>query len=195
MKRSLILASCLLVTAWSSAAVLGGESAAEGDVPPVLNFTMESLDGTPVHLKKYQGKVVLFVNVASRCGNTPQYSTLQMLHDKYAKQGLAVVGVPCNQFGAQEPGSAQQIAEFCSSKYGVTFDMLSKVDVNGENACELYKYLTSEEAGKATAGKIKWNFEKFLIGRDGKIVARFSPRTKPDSPEVISTIEQALKSN
>src|SRR5690606_31831927 len=138
---------------------------------------------------------VLFVNVASRCGNTPQYSTLQMLHDKYAKQGLAVVGVPCNQFGAQEPGSAQQIAEFCSSKSGVTFDMLSKVDVNGENACELYKYLTSEEAGKATAGKIKWNFEKFLIGRDGKIVARFSPRTKPDSPEVISTIEQALKSN
>jgi len=192
MKRMLVFASCLLVAA-CSVALLGGKAVAEGDVPPALNFTMETLDGTPVHLKKYQGKVVLFVNVASRCGNTPQYSALQMLHDKYAKDGLAVVGVPCNQFGAQEPGSAAQIAEFCSSKYGVTFDMLSKVDVNGDNACDLYKYLTSKEAGEATAGKIKWNFEKFLIGRDGKIVARFSPRTKPDAPEVISAIEQALK--
>ncbi len=190
MKR-LVFASCAAVAVLATAVVIGGEKA-QGDVPPVLNFTMEGLDGKPVALKKYQGQVVLFVNVASRCGNTPQYTALQALHEKYSKQGLAVVGVPCNQFGAQEPGSASEIAEFCSSKYGVTFDMLAKVNVNGDDACDLYKYLTSEEAGKATAGKIRWNFEKFLIGRDGQIVARFAPGTKPDSADVVSAIEKAL---
>lgn len=192
MKR-LVFASCVTMAALATAVTVGGEKKAQGDVPAVLNFTMEGLDGKPVDLKKYEGKVVLFVNVASRCGNTPQYSSLQALHDKYAKQGLAVVGVPCNQFGKQEPGTAAQIAEFCSSKYGVTFDMLAKVDVNGDNACDLYKYLTSQTVGDQAAGKIRWNFEKFLIGRDGQIVARFAPRTKPDAPEVVSAIEGALK--
>ncbi len=192
MKQSPVF--CLLaVAALFSATVVAADKKASEETPTVLNFTMEGLDGKPVDLKKYEGKVVLFVNVASRCGNTPQYEGLQALHEKYKDQGLAVVGVPCNQFGKQEPGTSEQIAAFCSTKYGVTFDMLSKVDVNGENACDLYKLLTSEQVGKATAGNIKWNFEKFLVGRDGKVAGRFAPKTGPQSPEVISAIEAELK--
>jgi glutathione peroxidase len=159
-----------------------------------LNEEMETLEGKKVNLaEKYKGKVVLLVNVASKCGNTPQYKPLEALHEKYAKEGLAIVGVPCNQFGKQEPGSSKDIAEFCEQNYGVKFDMLSKVDVNGENAAPLYKYLTSKETDPKFAGRITWNFEKFLFNRDGKVVARFTPKTQPDSPEVVAAIEKELK--
>jgi glutathione peroxidase len=158
-----------------------------------LNVEMQTLDGKKVNLAdKYKGKVVLLVNVASKCGNTPQYKPLEALHEKYGSQGLAIVGVPCNQFAKQEPGTASEISEFCTKNYGVTFDMLSKVDVNGEDAAPLYKTLTSKETDPDYAGKIKWNFEKFLFNRDGKVVKRFDPKTQPDSPEVLSAIEAEL---
>lgn len=159
-----------------------------------LNFTMKNINGEEVKLsKKYAGKVVLVVNVASQCGLTPQYKQLQALHEKYAKQGLAVVGFPCNQFGRQEPGSASEIKQFCTENYGVKFDMYSKVAVNGKNACDLYKYLTAQKTKPKGSGKVSWNFEKFLIGRDGKLVARYSPRTKPDDKSVVEQIETQLK--
>jgi glutathione peroxidase len=158
-----------------------------------LRFTMESLDGKDVDLSQYQGKVVLIVNVASKCGLTPQYEQLQELHEKYADQGLAILGFPSNQFLGQEPGTAEEIAEFCRKNYGVGFDMFAKVDVKGDNAADLYKVLTSLDTKPTGAGDISWNFEKFVLDKDGFVVGRFSPRTKPDAPEVISLIEEQLK--
>ncbi len=166
--------------------------AAEEQPPAALNFTMKSLEGKDVDLKKYQGKVVLIVNVASECGLTPQYEGMQGLHEKYAGQGLAVLGFPCNQFGAQEPGSAAEIRKFCSANYGVKFDMFAKVDVNGEQACPLYKHLTAAATKPQGPGQIGWNFEKFLLDRSGKVIARFSPQTEPQDPAVIKAIEAAL---
>jgi glutathione peroxidase len=158
-----------------------------------LNHDMKTLAGRPVNpAEKYAGKVVLLVNVASKCGLTPQYKALQALHDKYAEQGLAIVGVPCNQFNGQEPGTALEIAAFCTANYGVKFDLLEKVEVNGDSACPLYKQLTSEETNPKSPGPIQWNFEKFLFNRDGELVARFSPRTTPDAPEVVDAIEAQL---
>jgi len=157
-----------------------------------LSFTMKALDGKDVNLGKYQGKVVLIVNVASKCGLTPQYEQLQALHDKYSEKGLAILGFPCNQFLWQEPGTAEQIQEFCRVNYGVTFDMFAKVNVKGDEACDLYKTLTALDTKPVGPGKISWNFEKFVIGRDGEVVARFSPRTKPDDPAVLKVIEAEL---
>ncbi len=158
-----------------------------------LDHKMKTLGGEEVDLaKKYAGKVVLVVNVASKCGLTPQYADLQKLHEKYADKGLALVGFPCNQFGKQEPGTSEEIATFCKENYGVTFDMFEKVEVNGDGACDLYKQLTATETKPQGAGKISWNFEKFLIGRDGKIVARFNPRTEPDDAELVAAIEKEL---
>ena len=158
-----------------------------------LNQEMKTLDGKKVNLaKKYDDKVVLLVNVASKCGLTPQYEQLQAMHEKYSDEGLAIVGVPCNQFGQQEPGTPEEIAQFCEANYGVEFDLLGKVDVNGPNAAPLYKYLTSKETNPEFSGKITWNFEKFLFNRDGQLVARFAPKVKPDSPEVIAAIEKEL---
>ena len=167
----------------------------QGDpkVPAALNFKMTSLDGKEVDLAKYQGKVVLIVNVASKCGYTPQYKPLQELYAKHANDGLVIVGVPCNQFGKQEAGSNEQIAEFCEANYGVTFPMLAKVDVNGVNACPLYKHLTGKDTNPDFAGPIKWNFEKFLIGRDGKVAARFVSNVDPTGPAFTSAIQEALK--
>lgn len=165
--------------------------AADG-APEALTFTMKSLDGKDVELAKYQGQVLLVVNVASKCGLTPQYKQLQALHDKYGSEGLAVLGFPCNQFGKQEPGSADEIQQFCSKNYGVKFDMFAKIDVNGDEAAPLYKYLTGLDLQPEGKGDIGWNFEKFLISREGKVVARFSPRTKPDDPEVIKAIEAEI---
>jgi glutathione peroxidase len=159
----------------------------------VLDHKMKTLAGKEVDLADYKGKVVMFVNVASKCGLTPQYKELEALHEKYGKDGLVVVGVPSNQFGGQEPGTAAEISEFCTTKYGVKFDMLEKVDVNGDNAAPLYKELTAVDAKPTGSGKISWNFEKFLVGKDGKVVARFAPRTKPDDAEVVKTIEAELK--
>ena len=157
-----------------------------------LSFTMKSLDGEDVDLSTYQGKVVLIVNVASKCGFTRQYEQLQALHEKYSDDGLAVLGFPCNQFLWQEPGNAEKIQEFCRVNYGVTFDMFAKVKVKGKDACDLYKTLTALDTKPVGPGKISWNFEKFVIGRNGEVVARFSPQTKPDDPEVIKLIEAEL---
>ena len=163
------------------------------DPAEALAFDMKMLNGEKVNLaKKYKDKVVLVVNVASRCGLTPQYKELQGLHKKYAEQGLAVVGFPCNQFGRQEPGSSEDIQAFCKKNYGVEFDMFEKIEVNGEDACDLYKYLTKLDTKPQSSGKISWNFEKFLIGRDGKVLARFSPRTKPTDKDLIEQLEGAL---
>jgi glutathione peroxidase-family protein/rhodanese-related sulfurtransferase len=158
----------------------------------MLNFTMKSLDGKDVDLSKYQGKVVMIVNVASKCGFTPQYEQLQALHDKYSKDGLAIVGFPCNQFLSQEPGTAEEIKEFCRVNYGVTFDLFSKIEVNGDGACDLYKHLTALDTKPVGSGKISWNFEKFILNRNGEVIARFSPKTKPDDPEVLEVIEKEL---
>jgi len=184
---------------WTSLLLAGvvaacvGNLGAEDKSAGALNFKMKTITGKDVDLaEKYHGKVVLLVNVASKCGLTPQYEELEALHEKFADKGLAVVGVPCNQFGKQEPGSDAQIAEFCAETYKVKFDLLSKVDVNGESACPLYKHLTALETKPQGAGKIGWNFEKFLLDREGNVVARFAPRTAPDAPEVVAAIEGAL---
>lgn len=184
--RSLLAAAigCLAVAAYAA----DKDSA----VPAALNFKMKSLEGKTVDLSKYKGKVVLIVNVASQCGNTPQYAGLEELHEKYADKGLAVLGFPANEFGAQEPGSDAEIGEFCEKNYGVKFDMFSKVVVKGEGQCPLYKFLTSKETDPKFAGDVTWNFEKFLIGRDGKVAARFAPKVKPESEEVVSVIEEQL---
>ncbi len=174
---------------------LGAAERAHGEEQKVsspLQFRMKTLSGDPVDLKKYEGKVLLIVNVASKCGLTPQYEQLQELHEKYAEKGLAVLAFPCNQFGKQEPGTPDEIREFCSKNYGVEFDMFAKIDVNGDTACDLYKYLTALDTKPVGPGKISWNFEKFLTDREGNVIARFSPRTTPDSEEVIQALETAL---
>lgn len=182
----------LSVATWSFAEK---PEAAKGEkkVAPALNFTMESLEGKPVDLSKYQGKVVMIVNVASKCGLTPQYEELEAVHEKYKDQGLAILGFPANEFGKQEPGTNKEIAEFCQKNYGVEFDMFSKVVVQGEGKCDLYKYLTSADTNGKFAGEITWNFEKFLLNRKGEVIARFAPRVKPDDEKVIAAIEKALK--
>ncbi len=161
-------------------------------MPDALKFKMKSLGGQEVDLGKYRGKVVLIVNVASKCGLTPQYEQLEGLHKKYSSKGLAILGFPCNQFAQQEPGTAEEIRQFCSTKYGVSFPLFAKIEVNGDGACPLYKYLTGLDVKPAGTGKISWNFEKFILGRDGQVVARFAPRTKPDDPEVLKVIEAEL---
>ncbi len=172
--------------------VVSGQFAEGADKAAALSFTVKSLDGKEVDLSEYQGKVLMVVNVASKCGLTPQYNELQALHKKYAEQGLAILGFPCNQFGKQEPGSATEIRDFCTKNYGVSFDMFEKIDVNGDDANPFYKHLTSLDLKPAGSGKISWNFEKFLIDREGNVVARFSPRTSPDDAEVVAAIEKAL---
>jgi glutathione peroxidase len=162
-----------------------------GTAGPALRFTMKSLNGQQVDLSQYQGKVILMVNTASKCGNTPQYKPLEALYKKYADQGFVILGFPSNDFHQQEPGTDAEISEFCTKNYGVTFDMFSKVDVKGDNICDLYKYLTGPD-DKPYDGDITWNFEKFLIGRDGNVVARFRPKVQPDSTEVGSAIEAEL---
>ena len=159
---------------------------------PVLKTTVKDINGKDVDLSKYAGKVLLIVNVASKCGATPQYKDLQTLHEKYKDKGLVVLGFPCNQFGKQEPGSEDDIKEFCSSKYNVTFDMFSKIDVNGDSAAPLYKYLTSAEAPIKDQGKVGWNFEKFVVARDGNLVARFRTKVNPSAKEVTEVLEGEL---
>lgn len=158
----------------------------------MLQFTMKSLQGEDIDLKHYEGNVLLIVNVASACGYTPQYRGLQALYDRYAPQGFAVLGFPCNQFGQQEPGTAEQIATFCQQRYGVTFPMFEKVNVNGPQQCELYKYLTSKDTSAQWAGPLQWNFEKFLLARDGQVVARFPSHVAPESSQVVAGIEREL---
>jgi glutathione peroxidase len=158
----------------------------------IYDFTMKSIDGQQVSLGSYSGKVVLVVNVASKCGFTPQYTALEALYEKYKDKGFVIVGVPANNFMSQEPGTDDEIKKFCSSKYSVTFPMMSKVSVKGDDKAPLYAYLTDTSADPQFGGDIKWNFTKFLFDRSGKPVARFEPATKPDSPEVTAAIESAL---
>jgi len=163
-------------------------------IPESLAFDVNTLGGKKINLgEKYQDQVLLVVNVASECGLTPQYEQLQELHKKYAKKGLAILGFPCNQFGKQEPGSADEIQSFCKENYGVKFDMFEKIEVNGEQASDLYKYLTKLDLEPKGAGEVSWNFEKFLIDRAGTVIARFDPRTEPNDPKVIAKIEASLK--
>ncbi|GGV41816.1 glutathione peroxidase [Streptomyces longisporoflavus] len=156
------------------------------------NAEIGALQGGPADPGQYLGKAVLIVNVASKCGLTPQYAGLERLHEQYADRGFTVLGVPCNQFMGQEPGTSQEIAEFCSATYGVTFPMTEKVDVNGEDRHPLYKNLVGTADAEGHTGDIRWNFEKFLIGADGDVVARFGPKTEPDAPEVVAAIEANL---
>ena len=156
----------------------------------IYDFSMKNIDGKEVPLKKYKGKVLLVVNVASYCGNTPQYKGLEALHETYKNQGFDVLGFPANEFGAQEPGTNASIKEFCEKTYRVKFPMFSKIVVKGEGIDPLYEWLTSTEG---FSGPIEWNFAKFLIGKDGKVVARFKPKTQPESQEVKDAIEAALK--
>jgi glutathione peroxidase len=147
----------------------------------LYSFSARTLGGEDVSLERYKGKVLLIVNTASECGFTPQYAGLQKLYDTYAARGLEILGFPCNQFGKQEPGDATQIGSFCEKNYGVTFPMFDKIDVNGANAHPLYRYLTGEAPGLLGLEGIKWNFTKFLVRRDGTVVKRFAPVTKPES--------------
>lgn len=153
---------------------------------------LAALDGTPDVLANEKGKVTLLVNVASKCGLTPQYEQLEQLEEKYKGQGFDVIGIPCNQFGEQEPGSPEEIKTFCSTTYGVTFPMSEKIEVNGDGRHPLYQELTKTADAEGVDGDIRWNFEKFLVGRDGNVVARFSPLVLPDAPEVVDSIEKAL---
>jgi glutathione peroxidase len=156
----------------------------------LYQIPLKDIDGKDATLKPYTGKVVLVVNVASRCGYTPQYAALESTYEKYKDQGLVICGFPCNQFGAQEPGTDAEIKQFCTSKYNVTFPMFDKLEVNGANRHALYVALAGPDS--PFPGDIHWNFTKFLVGRDGKILARFDSKVKPDSPEMTKAIESAL---
>jgi glutathione peroxidase len=166
----------------TAAVVAGGKS--------IYDFTLNSIDGQPTPLASYKGKVVMLVNVASRCGFTPQYTALEATYKKYSDQGFVILGFPCNQFGGQEPGSDEVIKEFCTSKYFITFPLFDKIEVNGANRHPLYDLLAGESS--PFPGNIKWNFTKFLIGKDGQIIKRFESKVTPDSPEVTTAIEAAL---
>jgi glutathione peroxidase len=158
----------------------------------IYDFTMRSIDGDHVSLKNYQGKVVLLVNVASKCGFTPQYAALESVYEKYKDKGLVIVGIPANNFMSQEPGTDEEIKKFCTNKYNVTFPMMSKVSVKGDDKTPLYVFLTGKDTDPQFSGDIKWNFTKFLFDRNGNPVARFEPNVTPDSPQVTAAIESAL---
>jgi glutathione peroxidase len=164
-----------------------GVKAEEKMVSSVHDFTMEAADGKPYALSQHKGHALLIVNVASKCGLTPQYKGLQALYDKYKEKGLTVIGIPANEFGAQEPGTNAEIQTFCSTKYHVTFPVLAKQVVKGEKICPLYKYLTTEKKGD-----IGWNFAKFLVDKDGKVLERFDPKTTPEDPKLVAAVEKAL---
>ena len=159
----------------------------------VLDFTLNSIDGILAPLAQYRGKVVLLVNVASRCGYTPQYAGLEKVYEQYKDRGFVILGFPANNFGAQEPGTDQEIKTFCSSKYNVTFPMYSKISVKGADIHPLYQFLTDKQANPKTGGDIQWNFTKFLVGKDGKVIARFESAVTPESADVTSAIERALQ--
>ena len=152
----------------------------------VHEFTMQTIDGKPAPLGSYKGKVLLLVNVASKCGYTPQYAGLESLYERYKDKGLVVVGIPANNFGGQEPGSNEEIKSFCTRNYNVTFPMMSKVSVKGDDKTPLYQYLTQN------AGEVKWNFTKFLVGKDGRVITKFDSAVKPDAPELTAAVEKAL---
>jgi glutathione peroxidase len=160
----------------------------------IYDISLDALGGGPADLARYRGRALLVVNVASKCGLTPQYAGLQKLAEAYADRGLTVLGVPCNQFGGQEPGTAEEISDFCEVNYGVTFPLTEKVDVNGPDRHPLYQELVSTPDADGKAGDITWNFEKFLVDPSGAVVARFRPQTAPDAPELLGAVQSALPS-
>ncbi len=161
--------------------------------PGALHYTVKDIDGKEVALSRYAGKVVMIVNTASLCGNTPQYASLEKLYEKYKAHGLRVLAFPANNFGAQEPGANGQIKEFCTGKYKTTFDLFSKISVKGDDKAPLYQFLTDQKTNPAFGGEVEWNFAKFLVGRDGKIIGRFPAGHDPLSPDVVAAVEAALK--
>jgi len=158
----------------------------------IYDIEIAALDGAPLDLSGFAGKATLVVNVASKCGLTPQYTGLEELQERYGARGFSVLGVPCNQFAGQEPGTAEEIATFCSTTYGVTFPLTEKVDVNGAGRHALYSELTAQPDADGESGDVKWNFEKFLVATDGEVVARFRPTVQPDAPELVSALESTL---
>ena len=185
---SFVTASLLLL----GPMLLAADPAPETAVPAALNFQVRTLEGEEVNLADYRGKVLLVVNVASECGATPQYADLERLYRARKEQGLVVLGFPCNQFGFQEPGSAEQIRSFCTKEYSVTFPMFAKIDVNGDDAAPFFKHLTVANTKPKGPGKVGWNFEKFVIARDGRVAARFGTGVEPSDPQVVATIEKLL---
>jgi glutathione peroxidase len=184
----------LPVVLFAGIGLVDGQDKKEGaKVPAVLKFEMKDIDGKNVDLARYKGKVVLIVNVASKCGYTPQYEQLQALYAKHAKDGLVILGFPCNDFGKQEPGDEAKVKDFACSTYKVEFDLFSKVKVLGKDACPLYQFLTSKETNPKFAGAVKWNFEKFLVARDGTVVARFASAVDPAGAVFVGAIEKELK--
>jgi glutathione peroxidase len=168
-------------------------AAAKGDQPASpLDFTVKDINGQDTKLSQYKGKVVMIVNVASKCGYTPQYEQLEAVYKKYADKGLVILGFPANNFNQQEPGTDEQIETFCKSKYGVTFPMMSKISVLGEDKAPLYKFLTEQPTAGDFAGDIGWNFNKFIVDRNGNVIARYNSKTKPDASSVTEEIEKAL---
>jgi cytochrome c peroxidase len=193
MRKTLLVLALILVALAASIKISSVVQAESAEIKSPLDFRMNNIDGEMVDLGEYRGKVVMMVNVASKCGLTPQYKALQGLHDRYSARGLVILGFPANNFRDQEPGTDEEIKEFCVANYGVSFPLFSKISVLGEDKHPLYAYLTDEKTNSGFAGDIRWNFTKFLINREGKVIARFEPKTEPDSKEVVTAIENAVK--
>lgn len=187
---ALLLTSVAFALMWEGSDTMDGEKMTEKSV---LDFTMKDIDGKDVKLSDYSGKVLLLVNVASKCGYTSQYKGLESIYEKYKEQGLVVMGFPANNFFWQEPGTNEEIKTFCSTKYNVTFPMFAKISVKGSKIHPLYRFLTSKETNPEFGGSISWNFNKFLVDRGGKVVARFSSKDEPESEKVVQAVEQTLK--
>jgi glutathione peroxidase len=190
MLKTLLLAAA--VPLFAILATTNPASAAADAKSGPLQFTVKDIDGKDVDLSQYKGKVVMIVNVASKCGNTPQYKQLEEAYKKYGDKGFTILGFPANEFRGQEPGTNEDIKKFCTEKYNVDFPMFSKIVVKGDGQAPLYHYLTSKDTNPKAPGDITCNFEKFLIGKDGQVAARFTPKTKPDAPEVVKAIEAEL---
>ncbi len=193
MKLVLTLCTLAVGAALAGCGAAISPSAAPVAQPEALNFTVKNIDGNDVDLSTYRGKVLLILNVASKCGNTPQYIGLEKIYSRYKDKGLVVMGFPANDFGGQEPGTNAEIKEFCSATFQVDFPMFAKVSVKGAATAPLFKYLTAQECQPLSKGDIAWNFEKFLIGKEGKLIGRFGNKTPPEDPAIIAAIETALR--
>ena len=187
------LLACVLVFSISATTFASEDSDKKKVVSPALDFTMKNIEGRDVYLGDHQGDVLLVVNVASKCGLTPQYKDLEAFYRKYKEQGVKVLAFPANNFGAQEPGTNKEISQFCKTKFDVTFDLFAKVSVKGDDKCDLYKYLTSTSKNGEFGGEIQWNFQKFLVDRTGRVVARFEPRENPMGDKVVQFVDKLLK--
>ena len=187
------LLACGVALSISMPAVAGDKSEKKKVVNPALDFTMKNIDGQDVYLGDFQGDVLLLVNVASKCGLTPQYKNLEAFYKKFKDQGVKVLAFPANNFGAQEPGTNKEIKKFCETRFDVTFDLFAKISVKGDDKCDLYKRLTDTSENEDFGGEISWNFQKFLVDRTGRVVARFEPRENPMGDKIVQFVERLLK--